>query len=930
MLAGLDIVSPEVTRTDDTHRAVPAFEHTFGEHEPAVGADVAESMQATVDVPHGDRLAVDHEAQHLSGVRGGDACAGHPRKYAGNATKSDKAVRVRRDLGRVAELSALEAAYSSARAGRGQTVLLVGEAGVGTSHLIRSFLDAHAGDADLVVAELAGYRGHESMPLAPLIRLSASAAGHASRTVEVAGAALASAVTRRVLTREVVRLADELVQHLSEKETLVLLLDDAQVASSVLVETVAHVARRGRDRHLLTLIATRPDDARIADVLARTDALVLPVDPFDHESSMELVRRVAMDSGGHHLDDESVAAIADRGRGSPRFLIELTVAHSGLATADGAPVPTLRLLVLRRVERLSERALALLRAAALASTPASPRMCALVAGIDPDDDSALEELRREDMIALDHHDGMVRPDPTVHEVVLASTPRDELRRLHGETARLLTVMGADPMAIAPHALEAARTGDRSAHEVVHLAIEAADAAVKSGNPAAALAFAERATELDPEADDEARLRLAVGEAHLHLGHAEHAAHEFERAVALEPNEDAILGLARSLQRCGELEAALDLFDRCSGLKAVRGRAEVLLGLGRVTEARDAAAAAVATARMTGEAAALASALSDQALAEAVANGPTAVKHAAASVRAWRRAGEDSLDWPPLFSLGVALETDDHFDECLDTMSEMRAWLDSRGLLDQVPRCVRTEVTAGFLGCRWARMEEALAAAIDVRRDEPNHEMGPIWAAYAALAAARGDDRGWDRGLARSDEALSSQSTEFDRALAAWWRTLGHSLRLELREAHMFAQEAVRRASALGAANLVTRATPGLAMLSGVLGLDPGLDLLDTFRGAAGGATRPSVAAGELLIRAFTPPAMRPKADIVEATLIYAGTENRLGVILTVACAELVPGHEHVPAGIAAGARDLVSSLGVRGALVESLIVGPASSKGHLA
>ncbi|MFN8106065.1 MAG: AAA family ATPase [Acidimicrobiia bacterium] len=831
----------------------------------------------------------------------------------------------------MAELSALEAAYARAKAGHGQAVLLVGEAGAGTSHLVHAFVGAHTG-AGTFVADLSGRQGRDSMPLALLARFADLVARRQeSAAVTAVASDLATAATGRARAREIVRLVDELVDRLCELDTVIVVLDDARTASSLIVDAVAHVARRSRKRKVLTLIATRPDDERIDTVLAQTDALVIPVDSFDRSLAREFVEQLMADSDVAEPDEDAVTAIVDRAGGNPRYLIELTAAHVGATTGDSpGPVPTLGLLVHRRVERLGTQALDLVRAAAIAGGAPSPRLCALVCGLDPDDEAPLAELIGEGMIELDGHGLITFPNPTVHEIVLASTPHSVQRELHAATAGLLTMLGEDASVIAPHALAAAAPGDTLADEAVRMAAEAAGIALHAGNPRLALDLAERALRLVPGVGDEAALRTIEGEALLHLGHVEDAARAFERAITLESSQAALLGLARALQRAGELDAALDAFTRCKGLGAVRGKAEVLLGLGRVTAAREAAAAAVAQARREAEDTALASALSDQALVEAVANSPVAVKHAAASVRAWRRAGEDVLDWPPLFSLGVALETDDRFDESLGSLAELRTWLDSRGLLDQVPRCVRTEVVAAFLGCRWARMEEALAAAIDVRRGEPNHEMGPIWAASATLAAARGDERGWQRGQLRSREALAAQTTPFDAALSAWWRSIGHALRLEPRAALTAATEAVWGAAALGAANLEARAIPALAMLSGVLGAGPRFDILGTYRDVTADCARPSSAAGELLIGAFSHSGRTTRAAMVEAAGLYATSENRLGLVLTVACAAMTPGSARIPADLLGTARELVSSLGMRGALVASLLAGEPAADGHLA
>lgn len=919
MLTGLDVVAPVVAGTDQADAAVTALQHPFGKDKAAVGAHIAECVETALHVPDRDSLTIHDEPHDLAGGGGRYALGGHRRKYAGNHVTGDKAVPVRHDHGRTAELAALEAALERARSGSGQAVLLVGEAGVGTSHLVETFLDAHRDD-DLFVVDLTAQHGPDATPMTALARLAETVAGrHDSAAVDASAAALARAVASNDKAREVVRLLDETVQLVSMHSLLILVLDDARNASAALLDAVVHVARRSRDRAVLTIVATRPDDDRLDTVLARTDALVVPVDPFDAATAAEFVAALTAGGGHQGLPSATVRDVVERSGGNPRYLIELVAAHAVEGAGESAPVPTLGLLVLRRIKRLSPRALAVARAAAIARKAPTPRLCALVCGLDPDDVTPVTELTAAEVISV-VADQISFPNPAVREVVLASTPQAVLRDLHGAMAELLTLMGEPATAVAPHALAAAIPGDPSAKEVVRLATEAAVTVVDAGSPDAALDLIERAVRLGPSPDGESLLRTVEGEALLHLGRVDEAALTFERAIALGAGEDALLGLARALQRGGELTAALDVFERCSGLGAVRGRAEVLLGLGRVADARDAAATAVAHARRTEEHAALASALADQALVEAVANGPTAVKHAAASVREWRRAGEDALDWPPLFSLGLALETDDRFDECLDTLAELRAWLDVRGLLDQVPRCVRTEVTAGFLGCRWARMEEAIAAAADVRRDEPNHEMGPIWASYAALAAARGEEVGWDHGLARSREALAAQSTPFDRALAAWWRAVGHTLRLELREAHAAGLEAVDGATKLGAANLMARAIPGVAVLSGVLGRRHPGDLGRLYEDACADTNLASRSAGEVLVAGFASTSTAEgRAVMVDAARHYANSENRLAVVMSVACATLVPGHDPVPEDLAVEAARAASSLDMDCALTRPLM-----------
>jgi len=808
-------------------------------------------------------------------------------------------------LGRDAETAVLRRALATASKGEGVTVVLVGEAGVGKSHLLSTFTQATARQG-AVVADIDVPSEPLSPPFEPLRAL-------ATRWGYLPGASdLSAALERGAQPREVRRHLDELVASMAAHDTVVLVLDRAQAAESALITAIGHVARRSTHRRVLTILSMRPDDIRLGPLLEVTDALVLPVEPLDPVSAEELVRALADDG----LDEADLDDVVARAGGNPLFLIELTAA---LGRNDGTrPDPgagTLGLLLLRRIEKLSPAATDTLRVASVCSEPVHPRFCALVTGRDPEN-GAVNELVDEGLAAVSE-DGLISfPNPVIPEVVVTATPRAAMAEIRGRIAGLLSFMGADAAVVAPHALAATTLPGTLGASPIPVAIEAALGALAKGAPTSTLDLVERALDLNPQPDHERELVTLQGEALLNLGRNAEAADAFERAIALGADDDATLGLARALQRGGRLAQALDVFERCEGLGGARGRAEVLLGLGRTREAAAAAADAVAAARASGDEAALAAALGDQALAEAVRSHASAVALGSEAVALWRRLGEDSLEWPPLFALGVALEADDRFEESLQVLGDLRSWLDARGMLDLVPRPVRTETISAFLSCRWARMDEALAAAIDAKRG-PNHEMGPIWASAAALAAARGDDHGWERSNARSHEALAEQATPFDRALAAWWRSFGHIFRKEGREAAEAAEAAATGFRRIGALDFLARTLPLIA--AGGVGRSAATAeaVAHDYGTLVQESSRASIRAGEVLVGAAAEKDRAARAAaLVEAARVFGTGEHRLGALLAVITVELLGAA--VPADLREMRVELVGSLQMSCPLVETL------------
>jgi tetratricopeptide (TPR) repeat protein len=758
-------------------------------------------------------------------------------------------------------------------AGNGSTTVLVGEAGMGKSQLIDALAQnaRRAGALVLQIRSAPGPLTHPLDPLADMVDAAEAALAYTAGTTEAN--ALRDAVRNCEPARQVRRLFDDLVARTTQALPTVVIFDPIRDDDVPLVEAVVHVARRCRNRRALIVAAARPDSRALDYVIDHVDTRILAVDPLDIAES----RRFLEDLTGS-LDDEQAAAIVRRAGGNPLYLSELA-AH--IADGAGADSP-LQFLLLARLGRLGQDALAVARIAALmgASRLCSWRFCALAAGLDPDDRRPLHSLI-EAGVASESPEGRLHfPRPAIPELIVSTMPDDVARELHGAAAQLLTLLSGDPTECAIHALAATRADDPGVEDALRLAVRAADDALEAGSPAVAEQLVDAALALHPAPETEAKLRTIRGEILLARGDNTLAAASFERSLEAANTHRARIGLARALQRSGRLDAALDVFGACTGVGADRGRAEVLLALGRVDEAATAARAAVQAARIDANPAVLASALADMALVQAVSAHPDAVTSGRDAVALWRHCGVDSLAWPPLFALGVALESSDQFAEALDVLLELRAWLDACGLVDQVPRVVRTETIAAFLSMSWERMHEAVAAAIDATRGRPNHEMGPIHAASAALAAARGDLTESAAATEMSKAALALQSTRFDRGLARWWAGTIALLTGDQHGAVSAMREAAAQFRSIGARDFLIRTLPMLCAAVVESG-EPGLSAIAAEYCDLGAQdTSPSITGGRLVVDAvLSAPTARARA-LVDAADAFACGENVFGMLWT--------------------------------------------------
>jgi DNA-binding CsgD family transcriptional regulator/tetratricopeptide (TPR) repeat protein len=417
-------------------------------------------------------------------------------------------------VGREDELRLLLDALHAAGEGRPAAVLLGGDAGVGKTRLLVQVVDdaprplvvARGGCVDL---------GEVGLPYLPFVEALTDLVREVPEVAELSGLgpllAGGAAVHDEVGRLQLFEAVAGALRRAAEQAPVLLVLEDLHWADASSRELLRFLLSRLREERVAVLASYRADDLHrrhplvplVAELsrLAGVEHLVLQ--PLGDEAVRRHVRALGA------LPDDLVGLVVDRAEGNAYFAEEL--AQAALETGRRDLPTRLADVLLARLSRLSEAALAVVRVAAVAGRRVDHHLLAAACaqmGLALDD--ALREAVSAHVLVVGEGSGYAFRHALLQETVYDDLLPGERVRLHGLLTQVLD--SGSPGELAMHR---ERSGDRSGALSAYL--EAGEAAMAAGAPHEALAYRERALDLlaggaGPDLTPQERAQLLRGTA----------------------------------------------------------------------------------------------------------------------------------------------------------------------------------------------------------------------------------------------------------------------------------------------------------------------------------------------------------------------------------------------------------------------------------
>jgi DNA-binding CsgD family transcriptional regulator/tetratricopeptide (TPR) repeat protein len=467
-------------------------------------------------------------------------------------------------VGRARELTELEQALEGAQAGRGVTVLVGGDAGIGKTRLA-SELATRARDAGFQVLlgrsiDLVG----TELPYQPFVE--------ALRPLGERRRPDGPATQLQVFEDTLTLLADR-----ATEVPVLLVLEDVHWADTSTLDLAGYLAHNLVDHRLVLLATYRADEPssaermrRLADSVRRSgSALLLELGPLARAD----VRALIAARTDAPTSTAATDAIVTRSEGNPFFAEEL-LAMGG----EDAELPRgLRGLLLQRVAQLDPPTQSLLRLAAAAGRDVGYSLLnALAARPESDVRGSLRLAVEHGVLVADQTTGSFRfRHALLAEAIYATILPGEREELHAKLADELTRSGAvSPAELAPHWAAAGRSA-----EALTASVDAAREAEAVFGLAEAHAHLERALALwdtVPDAGELVGLDIAevcarTAKLASQVGASPRAVELARRALAVvgaeDPTRAALLHvrLGEYLYETGSNDAAFAALERAAEL-----------------------------------------------------------------------------------------------------------------------------------------------------------------------------------------------------------------------------------------------------------------------------------------------------------------------------------------------------------------------------
>jgi class 3 adenylate cyclase/ATP/maltotriose-dependent transcriptional regulator MalT len=434
-------------------------------------------------------------------------------------------------VGRQVPLERLEAELAEAGTRRLRVVLLLGEAGMGKTRLAAELVDRHR---DRVIALSArayplGATASLGLWVEALERRLRSftetdvlelCGGHVDDLAALLPSVSAAAKAQPAGDRPRIRLLSalaSLLERMSERSTLVVILDDVHLGDGSSWEALNYLSRNLADSRLLVLLAARPEElaehpvaGEVVRALEQEGLLSrLHVSPLARQDVKELAEELV----GGSVRETLVDWLVNRAEGSPLFVTGLVRA----LLEEGADMahPSLHSLP----EDLAERVQARLRTLGTGDRATLELLTVIgyraelkdllrLGGQSLDDLAAiLERLQRVRLVAELEEGGELLYEishPLIQDAIYSQIGGARRRSLHRHAARVLVEAGRYGAA-ASHVVQAADPGDDEAVQTLCEALRRAEAGEHHRE---ALALLEALLTMLPAGDN--RWRAVVG------------------------------------------------------------------------------------------------------------------------------------------------------------------------------------------------------------------------------------------------------------------------------------------------------------------------------------------------------------------------------------------------------------------------------------
>jgi DNA-binding CsgD family transcriptional regulator len=370
-------------------------------------------------------------------------------------------------VGRDSELAALARLVKEAAAGRGGSVLIEGEPGIGKSSLVREAL-ADAADAGCQVFWGAGDELSQELPLSPLIEgLGVRQPSANPRQNTILGLLRGEVAADRGIDVSAA-LAEQLLALVAEQcavRPTILVIDDLQWADQASITLWGRLARLALQLPLLLVGMMRPVPQR-DDLLAlrrvASDAIRLQLTGLTGEAVAELVTSLV---GG--APDERLLRLAGDAAGNPLYITELvaaltrsssvTITGAGDAELTSGSAPSsLSAAIADRIGFVPGPVRGVLRAAALLGVDFAVPDLAVVLGRGVADRVCARDEARAAGVLAESSGGMAFRHPLIRAALYEEMPAPVRAAWHRDAGRALAGVGAPADRVARQLLRAVR------------------------------------------------------------------------------------------------------------------------------------------------------------------------------------------------------------------------------------------------------------------------------------------------------------------------------------------------------------------------------------------------------------------------------------------------------------------------------------------